>query len=107
MMLAFAQHPRFGSTWVLASAMAGAVLLPWFGEKLGLLQVTMGESNGGSCSPSAVVDVHAFEVTFAMFIAVTIAVVGTIVRTMARTERTARRTALLQAWHLGQLVAPN
>jgi hypothetical protein len=108
-MFAFSLHPRFGPTWLLAAAMSGGIVGATLGELAGLLPATHEIAGGRISLGSAAGEFVApnVEIAHSVYIVALIYAVGLLARAMVRSQREARREALLQAWHLRQLVPPS
>jgi eukaryotic-like serine/threonine-protein kinase len=105
-LMAYAAHPRFGRIVVVASILAGAVLVPWGLELAGVLSPTYTFVNGTIVLSSAVLTFRSVPVqlAFLVLLIALLAVVAVLSRMMAQRQRDANRRVELQAWQLRQLV---
>ena len=105
-MLAFSMHHRFGKTWVLALVLSIGIIGPTIGELFGVWPATTEIVDGRLHLISAAGDFvfPNVQIAHSLYVVALVYVVGMMSRTMARTQRAARREALIQAWHLRQLM---
>jgi serine/threonine protein kinase len=105
-LMAYAAHPRFGRIVVVASILAGAVLVPWALELTGVLSPTYTFVDGTIVLSSPILTFRSVPVqlAFLVLLLVLLAVVAVLSRMMAQRQRDANRRVELQAWQLRQLV---
>jgi serine/threonine protein kinase len=102
----YAMHPRIGRGWALWTALAGAVMLPWVAELVGLLSPTTFISEHGIVLRLAGehLDTGIFTIALAQYTLVILAVATALSRALTVSRVGMQRSLHLQAWQLRQLV---
>jgi tRNA A-37 threonylcarbamoyl transferase component Bud32 len=106
-LMAFAVHPMFGRTWIIATVLTLGLAVPWLLEGLGVLAPTYRFEAGTIVLTSPTVTFSAVPVQLALALIMfwLVLITAVLLRTMGLRQRDAAKRIELQAWHLRQLVS--
>ncbi len=106
-MLAMAIQVRYGPVVVIASALTIGVMAGSIAQAFGAWPGMVTATESGALvlhSPAGALDVSRVHISHGVYAFALVLVAGLLVRMLVRSQRAARQAALVQAWHLGQLV---